>query len=198
MPSGSSNQAKPDRSGARPDDGGLEAAIGQCPRCNAPLAGLPAVHRCPRCGLAYDAHTRVWRPTGIWRYGKVCTLVAVAGVSVPIGIIKASSLGAEGVLAGMACFAGWVAMLALMIHLRGPFIAVTPNGVVYRRVYRVHTIPWPAVNGAGVSGDLEDRTVLYTSVRWCHRLDVTSLLPPADPCHVFCVAVHEGKQRYAG
>lgn len=53
-----------------------------CGRCGYDLRGLPAIHTCPECGLAYDAHSRVFHLYGRRRGlgDAIGGLVVVAGV----------------------------------------------------------------------------------------------------------------------
>ena len=38
----------------------IESRLPFCPRCQYSLHGLPAAHRCPECGLEFDAESRMW------------------------------------------------------------------------------------------------------------------------------------------
>jgi hypothetical protein len=58
----------------------LKPPLSECPSCQYSLCGLPAPHRCPECGLAYDAHTFAWviaQPPSLTLTLVIATLVAV-------------------------------------------------------------------------------------------------------------------------
>ena len=50
----------PDRSAGASFTGFAPTGTTLCPQCDYDLQHLPAVHRCPECGLQYDDHTLVW------------------------------------------------------------------------------------------------------------------------------------------
>ena len=46
----------------------------ECPQCNYSLTGLPSEHRCPECGLVYDALCEIYRVTGWWALFRMAAL----------------------------------------------------------------------------------------------------------------------------
>ena len=54
-----------------------QTSLEHCPVCNYHLTGLPARHRCPECGFAFDEHTRVWRSEGFGRFAGWVTAMCV-------------------------------------------------------------------------------------------------------------------------
>ena len=110
--------------------------LAKCPVCSYDLTGLPATHRCPECGFAYDQQTLVWRS------GKAPRMwVLLGGVACVIGI---SALMNARFLKG-ALFAGIGGSMAYLWHAtrRERFVALGPNQLVFRdEAADVRSIAW--------------------------------------------------------
>lgn len=137
-----------------------------CPDCGYSLHGLPARHRCPECGFAYDEATRVWRPKkpfiGMW------TLIFALCVS-------ACSLVENFVISRFAksqWIPGWIHAILLPLlfivvvvqfsrlvrHRRacraGVFLAVTPTGVAFRTTRAAGAVAWRDIERAEAGKNL--------------------------------------------
>jgi hypothetical protein len=129
--------------------------IERCLRCDYLQEGLPDEHRCPECGLAYDEHSRVWRPS---RPFPIAAAVVFFGVVLPVVIVA---------LLNDATYAPFVKIGALLwftlvlfgamrmraIHRNKYVVAVLPEGL-FVRIGESELIPWsdvatPTITPAG-------------------------------------------------
>lgn len=113
-----------------------------CPRCAYSLKGLPAVHRCPECGLRYDEHSRMWRASGFSvlrdriKFGNVLLLVVFFFSVIEIAAY-AVRLGSP--LLGwlwLATIAGFAAFAISKLYRQGSLVAATVDGLYIRNAKR--------------------------------------------------------------
>lgn len=114
-----------------------------CPSCNYSLKGLPAAHRCPECGFPYDDQTLAWVEPLPWRP----MLIAAAVVAV-VAFLCGFVFHLPGEYVSLILFGLGVpsVILAPLLLLRKPMVAITPEGVIVRSIRRAEqTIPWGEV-----------------------------------------------------
>jgi len=111
--------------------------LDQCPECGYSLRGLPADHRCPECGLPYDAESEAFRlvnPKAIY-----VGMIGLAGGAIPM-INMVFSLGAALTrrylvfliaLAYVGLIGGVFVYLRMLMRSR-PQVAVLPRGLFVR------------------------------------------------------------------
>ncbi len=121
----------------------LRPPFDDCPSCNYSLEGLPAAHRCPECGFPYDEHTLAWVEPLPWRP----MLIAVAVVAV-VAFLCGFVFHLPGGYVSLMLFGLGVpsVILAPLLLLRKPMVAITPEGVIVRSILRIEqTFPWHEV-----------------------------------------------------
>ncbi len=123
-----------------------------CPRCDYDLRGLPTVHACPECHLAFDKATRVWRNPLRFKYSTrrntLIYLVVFSFLTFMLYLLDASGplirsdyrslpIGAYVITyAGMCISLGVAIVIAWvngMTFTKGPFVAITPDKLILRR-----------------------------------------------------------------
>jgi hypothetical protein len=119
----------------------------RCPICNYRLRGLPARHRCPECGFAYDADTRVWRARGFGRFAGLWTVVCAMGIGAAmLGLSSNPSLLATLLLWAVILFCGLMGFGNVLLFRRRPFVALTHEGLHIREHwFTVRTVPWEQI-----------------------------------------------------
>lgn len=124
------------------------ASLQQCPVCGRDLADRPPPGRCPGCGFAYDADTRVWRSSESW--GRIALVYAIVGLILGLIVTALYRLGVKQVpnpMLAVACAAfapplGLAIRRAFSGRITGRFVAVTPGGLLVGRRSRPELFPW--------------------------------------------------------
>ncbi|MCC7293108.1 MAG: hypothetical protein IT449_13690 [Phycisphaerales bacterium] len=103
-----------------------------CHRCGYDLTGLPVSHRCPECGMAFGALTRVWKPSEPWM-----PIVSAALLGYCIfshGFRGLTPYRSVNVTISVAVIAGLVAVVIRMTlkYRRGIKLVVCADGVLVR------------------------------------------------------------------
>lgn len=110
----------------------------QCPHCDYPLAGLPAAHRCPECGLGYDEFSQLWCRSAGWRdlldFLIVPAVFLLCVVDVSRMLLTGQTVSSEYVapLLLIAAFSAYLAMswprMRSYLH-RGTQVAALPSAL---------------------------------------------------------------------
>lgn len=132
-----------------------ETSLTECLECGYDLRGLPAVHRCPERGQAYDAATRVWRLRSRRRtYGLpvvMLTLTLMANVGAVVRIALGGSrrmldfVAALLVAANVAIYAWVFRRLARTTR----FVAVSSEALHVRTWMKTQVVRWEEVQDMG-------------------------------------------------
>ena len=107
-----------------------------CPVCGRDLQSRPAPNTCPGCGLAYDAHTCVWRSSRSWAH--IAARYVTLGVLVGVGAAMLYRIEFEQVPdPSFTLVWAVLAPAAVLLFQRvvggrigGRFVALTPGGVL--------------------------------------------------------------------
>lgn len=119
-----------------------------CHRCGYDLSGLPEDHRCPECGLRYDADTRSWRPSEPWiQSAALLMLVMYTGLPVLIWRKQALELVVRVLATTVLCF---LVVRAWRQERKGILVAVHPEGVFIRDHYREEFFDWASIESLEV------------------------------------------------
>ncbi len=137
------------------------AGLERCPSCDYDLSGAPPEHRCPECGLAYDEHSRVWRPRrpfwfirGTIVFGIVGPIVVFHARGDPLSASLLSGLDLSGL--EWTLFAAWfLLVLAVLLWMRSVYrhrylVATLPDGLLVRS-FRCKLIPWSDITSVQVT-----------------------------------------------
>lgn len=125
--------------------------IVECVGCGYPLNGLPEDHACPECGLSYDAYSTVYRRVIIYRIS-----FTVMGIGACVAILKAFQgsplprFVREHWLMGLLVLVGGGIGIDLWLHRRRKnrkeFMAVLPDGLLFRRSLQDEWIRWTNIS----------------------------------------------------
>ncbi|MCG3136178.1 MAG: hypothetical protein HJJLKODD_00003 [Phycisphaerae bacterium] len=114
------------------------APLNKCPQCGYDLRGLPADHRCPECGLAYDHQTEIFRPRKP-RIIFVGLLGFLGGMGGMINmLIRSLQPGSRSGIFSVLMFMVWLGLGVYLflrlnrIYQRGQFVMIGPDGMHYR------------------------------------------------------------------
>ena len=151
-------------------------ALERCPNCGEDLRTLPAPNRCPDCGFAYDAQTRVWQSRESW--GRLALLYTAGGLVVGVVISALYRLSfanapypALPLLLGLITPVAGLALRRLISgRISGRFVALTPHGILVGTRPTPLLVPWAVVDRL-----IEERGV--PKLR-CH--DAPTLVPLDD------------------
>ncbi|HPF40896.1 MAG TPA: hypothetical protein P5081_16305 [Phycisphaerae bacterium] len=124
----------------------------RCLHCDYALEGLPAPHRCPECGEAYDDATTIFRPRVNWKW-----FVPTIGVQFYAVYLVASNwkalvryMGDWGAVAAVVMFVGFIIVRAVRfsraLRERPCQAALTRTGLAVRtRFQRVAFLPYDEI-----------------------------------------------------
>lgn len=125
----------------------------RCPHCDYSLAGLPANHTCPECGLPYDERSEAYfchypvTPLVVLCIAVLCGALQIAAYlrKLPVGAtLNKDAALSVAVYGGFIVAAGWVALRACR---RGHVAAVLPRGLYVRlQDGRGKLLPWTLLN----------------------------------------------------
>ncbi len=178
-----------------------EASFDRCYRCNYSLKGLPAEHRCPECGEAYDESVRIWRagksplwPAGLFllvmlhcSWGFVIAALWRGGRPPAIHSFYAAFFTVGAVMFGLA---------ARRLRRCGPIAAITQQGVFVRNGSSGGTlVPWAAIAEVRLRADM----VLLVGPNRSERLSVPVHLfskKSRDDAEAFAAAVRQAKSTF--
>lgn len=180
-----------------------EATFDRCYRCNYSLKGLPAAHRCPECGEAYDESVRIWRPRR--RYSISAVFLLLWGFFAlrawgAVGVALAS--GGKPRLIDLGFGALWLAIAAgagytiLQERRYGRLAAIMREGVFIRdRGGPGQTVPWCDIADAAVASN--SVYLLHPSGGRLRRVEVDLFgEKQRDDAEAFAAAVKEAKVRF--
>ncbi len=133
--------------------------LSECPQCRYSLKGLPAEHRCPECGLGYDAASELFKPA----HSRALLWAAVGPVMGGFWMLL-QVLNVARALPGKWQWTMWlfscayVSMLAWFgwrlwkNYRRGAIVATMPDALWLRfdRATEEH-IPWAGISRVVVS-----------------------------------------------
>jgi len=141
--------------------------------CGYDLRGLPAEHRCPECGFAYDARTLIWQPARPWRgYGFIVGTMLLAVVIQADGLARRWFRGAGGALLSILfLLVAVAAAVSLLLHLRasnrkGRCAVVSPAGVFVRTALAERLVDWDEI----VAVERVDRWIKETQHEYIVRI----------------------------
>jgi len=135
-----------------------ESRLPFCPQCQYSLRGLPATHRCPECGLGFDAESLMWiaKYRGLhWRPDWRLLVAAPSSFVGPLLLFLICYFSKYDL---MGIF---IAVLNIVLGLHQtwqwydrryrslPFLALLPDGIWFRDgTNRVRSIEWESVGHA--------------------------------------------------
>ena len=161
----------------------------RCPQCNYDLRGLPPPHRCPECGLAYDEHTRIWRPGhGSLGWG---TLLLAPLIVVGFLLMLVDGCGLFAVFFFVAAFYVPLVLWRERSIRGGRWVAVLPEGVRVRTAELSDTVPWIHIERATCG---PGRTVYLETTGTRGDIPLTGIFE-ADEVESFCASIAAGRQR---
>lgn len=159
------------------------AKLGKCPVCRYSLQGLPAAHRCPECGFAYDENTTVWRPLKpraiFWGLGSFggCSFLAAQ-------IIRGAGSFAPLLLVAWIGLGLYLSWRCYSIYMRGQFLAVGPDGLHYRlQTMKTCFLAWDRI--AGISPQRYDKLCQVTLKDQGSEVTLTGVFSSADEVMTF-------------
>jgi hypothetical protein len=164
-----------------------------CPVCEYSLAGLPAAHRCPECGYAYDESTRVWYSEG--RYGSICMPVLIVSAAAIVSLYFGSLRGRPGSMSYLSegILAFWAAWMirAVVISRTRQFAAMGPDNIAIRLGLRqIRIIPWGEIRGIRLS-PAANRDFLFLVLMNQPPIDLSGVLTPSSAITDFVQSFNE-------
>jgi hypothetical protein len=178
-----------------------ENRLPHCPMCRYSLQGLPSEHRCPECGLAFDAASRLWLDP-FWP-GWRAFLSDVFGRDASSRLRNLAQYAglflAMWVMSSITC--AWMGLVLLFIVARTSFydaqyrgIALVPDGVVVRKGRRdAKLYKWTEVVGVRAAGT---RNYLDVCQIVNSEIDLSPSIRKPEQVRLFKLEVNRRKQQF--
>jgi len=157
-----------------------------CPQCGYSLTGLPAEHRCPECGLAYDEKSEMFKLAGSRALLVKLIVVALALLWGAFQVFAVSRSASRGfgfcwggfLLIYMAAMV-WCAYYIVHHHRRGPMAATMPDAL-YLRLHLTgeERIPWDRISRAAFNRSTKGATLFMRQTRTTR--DITGVFNTPD------------------
>ncbi len=176
----------------------------RCARCRYSLQGLPSPWQCPECGLAFDDHSRTWRPRSLTVFiglRIVVLVVLIIAWAFARSVWLNPPVWVGRVVPGMfvrqilttlilVLLFAWTVM-GLMQYLKNPLVALTPGGVLIRQGSRPERlIPYDGIVEVVRRHVTPRRMFTSLVLNDSSIVDVTFAVPDKDSSTEFSEGIH--------